>query len=76
MTKAKQTEGGFDDGFQWIAEKHLMLLLRVKQNSKDLKAKKQLDSFETEVLNWGLYLFKQDVKGTVKLFDGSFKTAH
>lgn len=45
---------GFADGFTWIREKHVHLDSLTARDNKT--AKKQLEHFEKEVLNYGMFL--------------------
>ena len=59
----------FDSALDWISERLQTLNFKAASDSKDNKLQKSRDSFEKEVLSWGLYLFKHDAQGTVKMFE-------
>jgi hypothetical protein len=59
----------FESALEWISERLQTLSHKAASNSKDSKLLKSRDSFEKEVLSWGLYLFKHDADGTVKMFE-------
>ena len=65
---------GFADGFTWIREKHVHLDSLTARDNKT--AKKQLEHFEKEVLNYGMFLLAQDVVKTIELFEATIKTGH